>query len=132
MCESINELVAGLQKFVEDFDPRSLDRDQSKQMFEKFVLIERLGAAGKALTSLQAAETNVWWDGHRSPAHYVADRAKCSVGRAVDIMDTAELLRRLPETEKAFRKGALSEQQAIEVASAAAMDVASQHELLEI
>ena len=47
-------------------------------------------------------------------------------------MDTAELMRRLPETEKAFRKGQLSEQQAIEVVSAAAMDVASQEELLEI
>jgi 5-methylcytosine-specific restriction endonuclease McrA len=132
MCESIDELVAGLQKFVENFDPQSLDRDQSKEMFDRFVLVERLGAAGKALTSLRAAETNVWWDGHRSPAHYVAHKSKCSVGRAVDIMDTAELMRRLPETEAAFRRGALSEQQAIEVVSAAAMDVASQEELLEI
>ncbi|HEU4868598.1 MAG TPA: HNH endonuclease signature motif containing protein, partial [Actinomycetota bacterium] len=32
----------------------------------------------------------------------------------------------LPETEKAFRKGQLSEQQAIEVVSAAAMDVTTQ------
>lgn len=47
-------------------------------------------------------------------------------------MDTAELLRRLPETGRAFRKGALSEQQAIEVVSAAAMDAASRQELLEI
>jgi hypothetical protein len=132
MCESLEGAIATLQSFVESFDPQSLDRDQSKQMFDKFVLVERLGAAGKALTSLRAAETNVWWDGHRSPAHYVAHKSKCSVGRAVDIMDTAELMRRLPETERAFRKGALSEQQAIEVVSAAAMDVASQEELLEI
>ncbi len=132
MCESLEELVVGLREFVEGFDPQSLGRDQSKEMFDKFVLVERLGAAGKALTGLRAAETNVWWDGHRSPAHYVAHKSKCSVGRAVDIMDTAELMRRLPETEKAFRKGQLSEQQAIEVVSAAAMDVASQEELLEI
>ena len=132
MCESLDELVAGLREFVESFDPQALDRDQSKEMFDKFVLVERLGSAGKALTGLRAAETNVWWDGHRSPAHYVAHKSKCSVGRAVDIMDTAELMRRLPETEKAFRKGQLSEQQAIEVVSAAAMDVASQEELLQI
>lgn len=132
MCESIDELVTGLQTFVESFDPQALDRDRSKEMFDKFVLVERLGAAGKALTGLRAAETNVWWDGHRSPAHYVAHKSKCSVGRAVDIMDTAELMRRLPETEKAFRKGALSEQQAIEVVSAAAMDVTTQEELLQI
>src|SRR5688500_9835746 len=116
----------------EDFDPQAMGRDESKEMFDRFVLVERLGAAGKALTSLRAAETNVWWDGHRSPAHYVAHKSKCRVGRAVDIMDAAELMRRLPETEKAFRKGALSEQQAIEVVSAAAMDVASQEELLQI
>ncbi|HEU4867778.1 MAG TPA: DUF222 domain-containing protein, partial [Actinomycetota bacterium] len=120
------------QTFVESFDPQALDRDRSKEMFDKFVLVERLGAAGKALTGLRAAETNAWWDGHRSPAHYVAHKSKCSVGRAVDIMDTAELMRRLPETEKAFRKGQLSEQQAIEVVSAAAMDVTTQEELLQI
>ena len=82
MCESIDELVAGLKKFVESFDPQALDRDQSKELFDKFVLVERLGAAGKALTGLRAAETNVWWDGHRSPAHYMAHKSKCSVGRA--------------------------------------------------
>ncbi|HET6262043.1 MAG TPA: DUF222 domain-containing protein [Chloroflexia bacterium] len=132
MLQSIDEVLSSLQAFVEGFDPKSLSREQSKELFDKFVLVERLGAAGKTLTSLQAAETNVWWDGHRSPAHYVAHKSKCTVGRAVDLLDTAELLRKLPETEKAFRKGALSEQQAIEVASAAAMDCASQGELLEI
>lgn len=131
MCESIEGAIATLQKFVESFDPQSLDRDQSKELFEKFVLIERLGAAGKALTSLQAADTNAWWD-HKSPAHFMAAKSKCTVGRAVDILETAELLRTLPAAEKAFRKGALSEQQAIEVASAAAMDNTSQEELLQI
>jgi len=80
-----------------------------KELFDKFVLVERLGAAGKTLTSLQAAKTNVWWDGYRSPAHYMAAKSKCTVGRAVDILDTAELMSRLPETERAFRQGALSE-----------------------
>ncbi|HYN99536.1 MAG TPA: hypothetical protein VEU28_07655, partial [Actinomycetota bacterium] len=106
MLQSIDEVLSSLQAFVEGFDPKSLSREQSKELFDKFVLVERLGAAGKTLTSLQAAETNVWWDGPRSPAHYVAHKSKCPVGRAVDLLDTAELMRRLPETEKAFRKGA--------------------------
>lgn len=131
MSQSIDGVLSSLQSFVEGFDPQTLSREQSKEMFDKFVLIERLGAAGKALTSLQAADTNAWWD-YKSPAHFMAARSKCTVGRAVDILGTAELMRKLPETETAFRRGALSEQQAIEVASAAAMDSASQEELLEI
>ena len=57
MCESLEGAIATLQSFVESFDPQALDRDRSKEMFDKFVLVERLGAAGKALTGLRAAET---------------------------------------------------------------------------
>ena len=38
------------------------------------------------------------------------------------MLETAELLKQLPETEQAYRAGKLTERQAIEVASAAVMD----------
>ena len=120
-----------LQSLLDKLDPKSLDKEQAHELFEEFVLIERLGAAGKSLTGLQAAETNAWWN-HKSPAHYMASRSKCSVNHAAYMLHAVEDMQHLPETEKAFRAGALTEMQAIEVVSAAMMDNASEQYLLEL
>lgn len=53
-----------------------------------------------------------------------------SVGHAVSVLQTAQLLSGLPETEQAFRRGALSEVQAIEVVSAACLAPGFQGDLL--
>ncbi|HEX2148574.1 MAG TPA: hypothetical protein VHI31_00145 [Actinomycetota bacterium] len=132
MRESVHALGSALQNLVETLDPSAFGQEQTKDLFEQFVLIERLGAAGKSLMSLQAADTNVWWEGYKSPAHYMADKSKCTVGHAANMLGAVEEMKKLPETEKAFRAGALTELQAMEVVSAAAMDNASQQELLEI
>ena len=79
MCESLKATVCALQGFMESFDPRSLSKEQSAEVFELFVLAERLGAAGKALTSLQVADTNAWYD-YKSPSHFMADKSKCTGG----------------------------------------------------
>ena len=131
MCESFSELRISLQSLLDKLDPKSLDKDQANELFEEFVLIERLGAAGKSLAGLQAADTKAWWI-HRSPAHYMADKSKCTVNHAAYLLDAVEDMQHLPETEKAFKSGALTEMQAIEVVSAAMMDNASEQYLLEL
>src|SRR5688500_17267768 len=131
MCESFSELRLSLQRLLEKLDPKCLDKDQANELFEEFVLIERLGAAGKSLAGLQAADTKAWWS-HRSPAHYMADKARCSVNHAAEMLNVVEDMQHLPETGRAFREGALTEMQAIEVVSAAMMDNASEQYLLEI
>lgn len=119
-----------VQGFVERLDPQSLRPDESKELFDKFVVFERVAAAGKSLTGLSVADSRAWWT-HKSPAHFMADKSKCSVGHAAHMLNTVEDMKHLPATDKAFRRGALTELQAMEVVSAAMMDNASQEELLE-
>ncbi|HEX2149075.1 MAG TPA: HNH endonuclease [Actinomycetota bacterium] len=132
MCESVPNVVASLQNLLSDLDASAFGQTETKELFEQFVLIERLGAAGKSLMGVQAAETKLWWEGYRSPAHYVADKSKCTVNHAAEMLHTVEHMKDLPRTDRAFRAGSLTELQAKEVVSAAVLDSASQRELLEI
>jgi hypothetical protein len=104
MCESFSELRKSLQDLLGKLDPKSLNKDEADQLFEEFVVIERLGAAGKSLAGLRAAETNAWWN-HKSPAHYMAFASRCSVNHAADMLGVVEDLQHLAETGKAFRLG---------------------------
>ena len=132
MYDTVITLRSALEDLLENLDCSTLSQSESKELVEQFVLIERMGAAGKSLVGLAAAETKVWWDGHKSPSHYMADRSKCTVTHAAEMLDTVELMKDLPLTDRAFRKGALTEQQAKQVVSAAVLDNASQQQLLEI
>lgn len=132
MFDSLDIAISGLQSFVESFDPESLSREDSLAALERFCRAEKLCAAGKALASRQVAASDAWYDSvERSPAHLIAKASGSSVKRAGDVLETAEVLKELPETERAFRTGRLSESQAIEVASAVALDPESEAALLE-
>src|SRR5205085_10620368 len=85
------------------------------------------------LCARQMAASQAWFSGgHRSPCHLMAEMTGSSVRHALDVLETAEAMRTLPATEAKFRAGALTERQAVEVASAAAMDATSEAELLEL
>jgi hypothetical protein len=120
-----------LQTALKRLDPELLGREASIQMFECFATVERLGAAGKALCARRVAGSGAWMQTcNRSPAHWMASVAGTSVGRAASVLDTAEVLERLPATEAAYRKGKLSEPQVEEIASAAALNRESEPDLL--
>ena len=120
-----------LQTALQRLDPELLGREASLQMFECFAVVERLGAAGKALCSRRVAGSGAWYESlERSPAHCVARVAGITVGRAAAMLDTADLLQNLPATQAAYREGKLSEPQVEEIASAAALDKQSEADLL--
>jgi hypothetical protein len=90
-----------------------------------------VGAAGKALCGLRVADTQAWYRiGGRSPAHCIAKVAGTTVGRACSVLQTAELLPKLPATEAAYRAGKLSEPQVEEIVASAALDHAAEWGLL--
>ena len=131
MFESVDTALALLEEGLEQLDPDALEPAVARDLFEKFCRVERLGAAGKALSARRVANSGAWVDtGERSPAHWMASVAGSSVGRAVAVLQTAELLESLPETEAAYRRGRLSEPQVEEIASAAALFPESQEDLL--
>jgi hypothetical protein len=131
MFAMVKEVLELLEKVLTRLEPERLGRAASLQMCECFVKIEKLGAAGKALCALQAADSQAWWDtGRRSPAHWVAALSGTTVGRAVAVLDTAERIQKLPQAEAAYRKGKLSEIQAEELAFAGELAPDAEQELL--
>lgn len=122
-----------LKEVLETLDPEVLEAKSAASLTESFARMERLCAAGKALAARRMAASGVWRkDGERSPAHWLAKKAGTSVGNAVTTIETAERLAELPETDKAMRKGRLSEVQSKEVASAASASPKSEKELLGV
>src|SRR5437870_8274165 len=102
----VGELVAGLERVLAVLDTEALGGDESLELFAAFHRLERLAAAGKVLCSRRMAESHSWFStGHRSPAHLLADATGVTVGRAVDLLEAAEAMRRLPATEARFRAG---------------------------
>ena len=131
MFESLDTAISLLESFVEQLDPESLSASESVRALDRFCRAEKLCAAGKALASRRVAASNAWYDSlERSPAHLIAKASGSTVGGAVSVLETAEVLKELPETERAFRSGKLSESQAIEVASAVVMDRDAEEALL--
>ena len=129
----VGELVAGLEEVLAELDPEALGASESLELMGAFARMQRLGAAGTVLCSRRMAESQAWFStGHRSPAHLLADATGVGVGQAVDLLEAAEAMRRLPATEERFRSGALTERQAVEVATAAVADQGSEAELLEL
>ncbi len=130
---AVRELLAGMERALKELDPEALSGPESLELFATFHRMERLGAAGKTLCARQMAASRAWFSGgHRSPCHLMAETTGSSVRHAVDLLDAAEAMKTLPATEDKFRSGALTERQAIEVASAAIADQTSEAELLEL
>lgn len=129
----VSELVVELAAVLAELDPEELAAEESLALFESFVRIERMGAAGKVLCARRVSESKAWYPGgHRSPCHLIAGATGCSLRHALDLLEASEALRALPATEARLRAGALGERQVIEVSSAAVLDQASEADLLEL
>lgn len=95
---------------------------------------ERLGrvvAAGRLAALAAVDRARVWrGEGHASFAHWTAERTGTTVGHAVGALTAAKALAELPATREALASGALSVQQAGEIALAAQADRGSESALL--
>ena len=131
MFERLENILSQLQAFVEGFDASGLDRAQSLELYDRLCRGERLMHAAKALAGKQLMECRAWHDtGHRSPAHFMAAVAGTTISHQCHMLEVADLLPRLPETDRAFRSGALTEEKVIDLAFAAALDPESEEGLL--
>ncbi|CAN5890192.1 HNH endonuclease signature motif containing protein [soil metagenome] len=131
MFERLENILGQLQAFVEGFDASGLDRAQSLELYEKLGAGERMFCAAKALAGVQICDSNAWYNTHyKSPAHFMAAASGTTVSHQCRMLDVAELLPKLPETDKAFRCGALTEDKVIDLVSAAALDPDSEEGLL--
>lgn len=131
--EVVDPLLIQLEQILERLDPEALGREESVDLFEKFHRIERLGAAGKALCSRRVCDSGAWKDTFsQSTVHFMAETTKSSVRHSYNLLESAYLLKDLPETDQALRQGKMTERQAVEMASAAAVDPSSETHLVEM
>jgi hypothetical protein len=132
MFEQVRGAYDTLQAVARELEPRCLDGRAAAALFDVVADTERICGAIKALLARRVEEAGVWRDGgHRSPAHWVADRTGQTVGAASRTLETARALDELPATAAAFRSGELSEVQAAEITSAASDDPRAEQSLLE-
>jgi hypothetical protein len=129
--ERVRDAVDALKATARALDPLCVDGRDAAELFEMVSEGERVCAAMKALMARRVEETGAWRKGgHRSAAHWVAEATGATVGAAARTLETARALEQLPETDAAFRSGALSETQASEIASAAGADPSAEAALL--
>jgi hypothetical protein len=132
MCDRLVELRDSMRRYAAAFDAALLSAEDAGAAVVEAAAIERMAAAVKGLAAARSAETGAWRAaGERSAAHHLARTTGTSVGQASDVIQTAQLLAKLPEVADAARGGALSAQQAAAVADAAGTDVAAARRLLE-
>jgi hypothetical protein len=75
-------------------------------MVEVFSDLEHAASAGLALAARRVARTDLWSrKGHRSPAHWLAARAGTTVGEAMRLLETAEVVEQAPAAREAFKNG---------------------------
>jgi len=131
MFEPLADAKAAIKDVVASLDADVLEGAFATELVEEFAAIERLAAAGKTLCAQRVAKSGAWRrDGDRSPARWMARTTGTSVGHALGVLETAEGIGELRATETALRSGELSQVQAQEIVSAAAVSPASESRLL--
>ncbi|MBA3628914.1 MAG: DUF222 domain-containing protein [Actinobacteria bacterium] len=131
MFEPLADAKAAIKDVVASLDADVLEGAFATELVEEFAAIERLAAAGKTLCAQRVAKSGAWRrDGDRSPARWMARTTGTSVGNALGVLETAEGIGELRATETALRSGELSQVQAQEIVSAAAVSPASESRLV--
>jgi 5-methylcytosine-specific restriction endonuclease McrA len=131
MFEEIRSAVATLEGVVRALEPRTVDGSGAVVLVELFAQIERLGAAGKALSARRVDETNAFRDsGHRSAGQLLADVSGTTVGAAESTLRAVKRLDEQPVVADAFRAGELSETATREISYAASKDPDAQEQLV--
>ena len=106
MFEKLDEVCEVLQELIGALEPREMEPEDAAAAMEKFSVVEKLGAAGKAFAAKRVAESGVWRkEGERSPAHWMAKKTGEPVGQAVSVLETARRMDHLPRTGEAYRSG---------------------------
>jgi hypothetical protein len=129
--DEVRSAVATLKAVARELEPRLLEGADAAALMSDVTEGKHVCAAIEALLAKRVDESGIWRsEGHRTAAHWLAATTGVSVGPAMRALETAAALDVLPETNEAFRSGALSETQAHEITGAALADPSSEVGLL--
>lgn len=131
MRQQLAEIAATLERIVTALQPAGLSGPAAVAALDLFERLARLAEAGRLTVLPHIEQTRAWQgEGHPSAAHWAAARTGTTVGRAVEAINTAKALAKLPDTRAALTTGAISPHQTHEIALAANADPSSEQKLL--
>jgi hypothetical protein len=132
MLEVLQKALAEVREYVRQLEPACHTTEQAADLVIIFDELVRTASAGRLLVAPRAAQGDAWArSGFRSPAGWLASVTGERLGDAIRLLETADRLEELPETEAAIRNGCVSPAQAIEIADAATVNPDAEQELLE-
>jgi Domain of unknown function (DUF222)/HNH endonuclease len=132
MSASFSKMKADLRSFLATADPERTSIADAVSVVTDMVDMERMVVAIKTLYATRMAQSSVWKDaGHRSAAHWLAEKSGTDLGQATGTFETAEALGSLPLTVDALRAGRLSSQQARQITAVAAQHPCTEKALIE-
>jgi len=119
---NLNELLDGLRALVRGLDGSTIGAADAARLVDQFSEIERLAVAGRTLATRRVQETKAWRSsGSPSIVAWVAEHSRASFRHAAATINMAMRLEQLPATKEALVSGDLSERQASERESIAAL-----------
>src|SRR5580658_6819713 len=114
-----------------DFDPALVTTGDAARAFSVFTALEKMTMAARILVTARATEAGEWEkEGHRSPAHWVAEKTGTGFGEGISTLDSSARLAGLPETTEALRRGELSGAQVREITATAMQNPQAEGALL--
>ncbi|HEX2267846.1 MAG TPA: hypothetical protein VHI97_06555 [Actinomycetota bacterium] len=97
----LRDLIERLRIAVREVYPGGLTPDEAAELVELFAEGERLCAAGKTMAARVVERSGVWsTEGHRTAAHWMAEKTGVAVGQAVGTLQIARRLEHLRRTTK--------------------------------
>ena len=127
-----NSLCGILRHDLRPEDVAELTGTEAVKLVENLAQVEHAAATAKMVVARRAADTPAWKvDGDKSAAHWLARVTGITVFDARRLLDTADRLARLPETDKAARSGELSPEQLAEITAGADADPTAEESLLD-
>jgi hypothetical protein len=106
-------VVDAVAAMVDGFDPDVVGGRDAIDLVAEFSRLEHLASGGLMLAARKVAQTDLWKrSGHQSPAHWLSHVTGVSVGEAIGLLETAEVVESAPDTREALTKGEVSTRQA--------------------
>jgi hypothetical protein len=125
-------VVDAVAAMVDAVDPDLVGGRDAMDLVVEFSRLEHLASGGLMLAARKVAQTDLWKrSGHQSPAHWLSHVTGVSVGEAIGLLETAEVVESAPDTREALTKGEVSTRQAKAIARAEAADPAAARKLLD-
>ena len=133
MFDTLPEIESSLRAQVSAIDPDGLEGSEAVEALDRFDQLERLAAAGRALAASAIERSEAWRrSGQRDAIGFVAARTAGTHRSVRDGIEVASRLGSLPHLDQAVRSGAVSIDQATDIAAAARQHPDTEAELIAL